>query len=97
MSKIPWEYSCFRQKKHALRKKLDTLDFRADSNIRQLSTARSIEHYFDTAKCPFLALKMGGNNEVYNFINYPEILVLAPVFRVASTATDSEFATVDAP
>lgn len=27
---------------------------------------------------------------IVNFTNYPELLVLASVFRVASTATDSE-------
>jgi hypothetical protein len=34
---------------------------------------------------------------IVNFMNYPKLLVLAPIFGVASTATDEQYATVDAP
>jgi len=66
MSKIPWEYSCFRQK-NTLSDKNWILSISgqiviSDSYLPpvQLSTILIRRNVH------FLALKMGGNNEVYN-------------------------------
>jgi len=59
MSKIPWEYSCFRQKNTLSDKNLTpSISGQLAISASYLPT-RSMEHYFNTARCPFFGPQNG--------------------------------------
>ncbi len=64
ISKIPWEYSCFRQKNVFSDYNWTLLIFWPIVISDSYPLNRAIEHYFRRRNVHFLALKMDGNNEV---------------------------------
>ena len=64
ISKIHWEYSCFRQKNVLSDHNWTLLIFWPIVISDSYPLNRAIEHYLRRRNVHFLALKMGGNNEV---------------------------------